>query len=853
MSKVMFYNTELKRVLNKEQVEQGTQKWLDKRYDMITATNCSSILEANPFLKKYTLLKRKCSPLIVHEDTYNTYWGKKFEKIAFDFYSKMKNKKLHEVGLLTHDQLNWLGASPDGITEDAKLLEIKCVVNRKINKNTVPYYYWIQVQIQLEVSNLEECDFFQCKFEEYESELEMKDDLGTKDFFKGKSIYEGKTFYWKLRKCVCKTIKRDKNWFKNQLPILHQFYKDIHHYREVGLPSDSRKRSNSSSSSSSQNNDGDDDNVSKRTRLSKSRKYIDYNWNEWVSATDTKNYMIDDPVLDWFNLYAMCNNYCPDSNNNASDYNFNEYIMAKGVEFENSILHNLEKRFGPSLVKVANIYQGYSVDKFMETINYMERGIPIISNGILHNDSNKTFGIPDLIIRSDFINKIVELPVLTEDEVKIGCKFNKNWHYRIIDIKFMTLNIGKNDLVKSTRNIPSYKSQVIVYNKALGYIQNYTPKDCYLLGRRIKLNNKEKYGSFYQLGKVTMLNNKFLDKVDKAIVWMKDLKKNGIKWIPSVTKRVELLPNMCNKNDYPWHSAKKQLAHKVKELTLIWNIGISERKFFHKLGIYKMDDIICSSNLITKNKKISKIIDSIVKVNQSDVVEFSPKNHSLKKADLNKKEDVMEFYVDFETANNINDSFDSIVNYKSGNNLKLVNPYDNIIYMIGIGWIEDGTWKFYNLVVNRLSLYEEKKIINKFLNLLKKYPNHRVYHWSNAEPMLMNKALIRNNINQKINWFDLLKVFRKIPINIKGYYSFGLKNIARTMYECGFIQTKWEDSTIDGLDAMLVSWYAENECRENKIDKLVDYKDMNVIVKYNEIDCKVMWDILKYIRLKWKK
>ena len=57
----MFYNTELKRVLNKEQIEQGTQKWLDKRYDMITATNCSSILEANPFLKKLTLLKRKCS------------------------------------------------------------------------------------------------------------------------------------------------------------------------------------------------------------------------------------------------------------------------------------------------------------------------------------------------------------------------------------------------------------------------------------------------------------------------------------------------------------------------------------------------------------------------------------------------------------------------------------------------------------------------------------------------------------------------------------------------------------------------------------------------------------------------
>ena len=46
----MFQNNDLKRILNKEQIEQGTQKWLDKRYDMITATNCSSILEANPLI-----------------------------------------------------------------------------------------------------------------------------------------------------------------------------------------------------------------------------------------------------------------------------------------------------------------------------------------------------------------------------------------------------------------------------------------------------------------------------------------------------------------------------------------------------------------------------------------------------------------------------------------------------------------------------------------------------------------------------------------------------------------------------------------------------------------------------------
>ena len=66
----------------------------------------------------------------------------------------------------------------------------------------------------------------------------------------------------------------------------------------------------------------------------------------------------------------------------------------------------------------------------------MERGIPIISNGILHNESNKTREIPDLIVGPDFINKLVELPVLTEDEIKVGCN-----SVRIGIIELLILNL----------------------------------------------------------------------------------------------------------------------------------------------------------------------------------------------------------------------------------------------------------------------------------------------------------------------------------------------------------------------------------------------------------------------------
>ena len=45
------------------------------------------------------------------------------------------------------------------------MVEIKCPPRRKFTK-TVPSHYWMQVQGQLEVCGLDECDFFQVKIDE---------------------------------------------------------------------------------------------------------------------------------------------------------------------------------------------------------------------------------------------------------------------------------------------------------------------------------------------------------------------------------------------------------------------------------------------------------------------------------------------------------------------------------------------------------------------------------------------------------------------------------------------------------------------------------------------------------------
>lgn len=61
----------------------------------------------------------------------------------------------------------------------------------------------------------------------------------------------------------------------------------------------------------------------------------------------------------------------------------------------------------------------------------IKKGIPIIYQGVLHDQKNKVYGLPDLIVRGDFINKIFN----AEIDVYTDKKSINNYPYYIIDIK----------------------------------------------------------------------------------------------------------------------------------------------------------------------------------------------------------------------------------------------------------------------------------------------------------------------------------------------------------------------------------------------------------------------------------
>ena len=182
--------------------DQRSEEWLALRGTMLTASDLASAIGDNPYEKPSDLLLKKCGA-VKWGGNAATAHGTLLEPIARDLYDARYNRKSHEIGLVQHPVHKWLGGSPDGVTEDGRLIEIKCPLTRKIT-HAVPKYYLPQIQLLLEVLDLEACDFIQYRPGPPE-ELEVTE------------------------------VIRDRAWFAHILPIAKAFWDQVILRRQIGL------------------------------------------------------------------------------------------------------------------------------------------------------------------------------------------------------------------------------------------------------------------------------------------------------------------------------------------------------------------------------------------------------------------------------------------------------------------------------------------------------------------------------------------------------------------------------------------------------------------------------------------
>jgi putative phage-type endonuclease len=169
-------------VKNKYQPEQRSSEWYQYRYNLITASNAWKCFENNNVRNQ--LIYEKCKPLVTGGgfNYVNTsspmHHGVKYEDVSVKLYEEKYKTKIADFGCLKHDKYPFLGASPDGINVletsplYGRMLEIKNPVSRIITGNPKKDY-WIQMQLQMEVCDLNECDFLETKIVEFNNEEEF--------------------------------------------------------------------------------------------------------------------------------------------------------------------------------------------------------------------------------------------------------------------------------------------------------------------------------------------------------------------------------------------------------------------------------------------------------------------------------------------------------------------------------------------------------------------------------------------------------------------------------------------------------------------------------------------------------
>ena len=552
----------------------------------------------------------------------------------------------------------------------------------------------------------------------------------------------------------------------------------------------------------------------------KKRKITERKKPFWVNATDTKNFILKDYIVDVFKI----------NRKKKSENNFTNIFFEKGKEFEKNILEFLKEKFkSMEITEVSDKITRYSCEK---TISLMKKGVPVIYSAPFKSLKFKTKGIIDLLVRSDFLHFLTGENLLSETEkVKPARKIGAgNYHYTVIDIKFSTLNLlSDNKSLSNSGLFGCYKSQTWIYTQAIGNLQGYTSNFAFILGRRNSYKKDgEKIQSFNSLNKLGVIDFSKKDKIwvkttENAIKWLKKVYDEGEKWNYVPPSNSFLYPNMKIDSGI-WNDKKREIAEKIDEITLIWNCSVKQRERAFKNGVFSWRDERCNSQTLGLKGKRGVLVDNILKVNREEKMFFLPDKISVNTFDW-REEKPDEIFVDFETFLDIFSDKKDITNQDKTDRVFVIGVYLNNEYK--------------SFFCKNNSDAEEKRILNEFLELAK---GKKIWHWY-ADEKIWNRCKNKYGITEILNFSDLSKVFLEGGIAIKDCFSLKLKEIAKAMRNHDFISANLEKEKVSsGLEAAVKSWNIYSENTEIDSEKIKD------ILRYNEFDVKVLKEILNYLR-----
>lgn len=258
-------------LLAKPHIPQRTSEWYAQTRGVLTASEFSGIL-GTPRMK-HALVAQKTAPIpeipsaprlaCSTREMSAMDWGVRFEPVIKQVLGTLWGAEITDVGRLMHPTDSRLAASPDGLlvaaTEPARigrLVEIKCPISREIT-GKIPFEYWCQMQIQMEVTDIDECDYVEVRLcsaykdtkvytepepgsreEQLRGRLWLLQHVDTLELayayteeerarLRDASWNEVEEIPWHVEKLYTETVVRDREWFASTETKRTEFWADV--------------------------------------------------------------------------------------------------------------------------------------------------------------------------------------------------------------------------------------------------------------------------------------------------------------------------------------------------------------------------------------------------------------------------------------------------------------------------------------------------------------------------------------------------------------------------------------------------------------------------------------------------
>lgn len=229
--------------------DQRTDGWHAKRGEMITASEVYHVFGTESSRREVMMRKLEPKPQGEGNPIAALAWGTRFEPVAKRIYEERTKCSITDVSCVQHPIYSFLGASPDGLIacEDQKrygrLVEFKCPMTR-VMKDEIPIGYWHQMQMQMECTGIDECEYVEFRFKQVSSSewLKCKEEKGCFTVYEdGRVVYDQaihedntQVIYWMLQSIKEDFVPRDPKWLGDHIEQLQTFWNEVVEHRRNG-------------------------------------------------------------------------------------------------------------------------------------------------------------------------------------------------------------------------------------------------------------------------------------------------------------------------------------------------------------------------------------------------------------------------------------------------------------------------------------------------------------------------------------------------------------------------------------------------------------------------------------------